>query len=121
MHTIKVKRVYEKPEAEDGVRVLVDRLWPRGLKKEALPHDYWAKEVTPSPELRTLYHRCEMPFAGFAEGYEEELNGSSGAAAFAEKCRGWLQQGDVTLLYAAKDTGKNHALVLQAWLCRQLR
>lgn len=120
MHTIKVKRVYEKPEAADGVRVLVDRLWPRGIRKEALPHDYWAKEVTPSAELRTLYHRGEMPFAGFAEGYEEELNGSKGASDFAEKCREWLQQSDVTLLYAAKNTEENHALVLQSWLRRQL-
>lgn len=121
MQAIKVKRVYETVEQEDGVRVLVDRLWPRGIKKEALPYDYWAKEVTPSSELRTLYHHGEMPFAGFAEGYEDELNGSRKAAAFVEKCRAWLQQENVTLLYAAKNTAENHALVLQAWLQQQLR
>lgn len=73
MHEIRLKRVYESPSPDDGVRVLVDRLWPRGVRKADLPHDAWAKEITPSAELRTLYHRGEMPFAGFREGYVEEL------------------------------------------------
>lgn len=68
MHEIHLKRVYEAAEPSDGVRVLVDRLWPRGIRKADLPYDVWAKEVTPSSELRTLYHRGEMPFAGFREG-----------------------------------------------------
>ena len=61
MHEIHLKRVYEAAEPSDGVRVLVDRLWPRGIRKADLPYDVWAKEVTPSSELRTLYHRGEMP------------------------------------------------------------
>ena len=83
MHEIHLKRVYEAAEPSDGVRVLVDRLWPRGIRKADLPYDAWPKEITPSPELRKLYHRGEMPFAGFREGYAEELEASEGAAAFA--------------------------------------
>ena len=102
MHEIRLKRVYEVPSPDDGVRVLVDDAWP--------------KEITPSPELRKLYHRGEMPFAGFREGYAEELEASEGAAAFAERCRKWLETQDVTLLYAAKNQQENHAQVLAAWL-----
>ena len=80
MHEIRLKRVYEVPSPDDGVRVLVDRLWPRGIRKADLPYDAWPKEITPSPELRKLYHRGEMPFAGFREGYAEELEASEGAA-----------------------------------------
>ena len=80
MHEIRLKRVYEAPSPDDGVRVLVDRLWPRGIRKADLPYDAWPKEITPSPELRTLYHRGEMPFAGFREGYAEELEASAAAS-----------------------------------------
>lgn len=116
MHEIRLKRVYEAPSPDDGVRVLVDRLWPRGIRKADLPYDAWPKEITPSPELRKLYHRGEMPFAGFREGYAEELEASEGAAAFAERCRKWLETQDVTLLYAAKNQRENHAQVLATWL-----
>ena len=116
MHEIRLKRVYEVPSPDDGVRVLVDRLWPRGIRKADLPYDTWPKEITPSPELRKLYHRGEMPFAGFREGYAEELEASEGAAAVAELCRKWLETQDVTLLYAAKNQQENHAQVLAAWL-----
>lgn len=120
MHAIQLKRVYEAASPDDGVRVLVDRLWPRGVKKTALPYDYWAKEITPSSELRTLYHHGEMPFAGFAEGYEEELSASQEAADFVRQCRTWLETSNVTLLYAAKNQAENHALVLRSWLLHQL-
>ena len=116
MHEISLKRVYEAPSPDDGVRVPVDRLWPRGIRKADLPYDAWPKEITPSPELRKLYHRGEMPFAGFREGYAEELEASEGAAAFAERCRKWLETQDVTLLYAAKNQRENHAQVLATWL-----
>ena len=62
MHEIRLKRVYEVPSPDDGGRVLVDRLWPRGIRKADLPYDAWPKEITPSPELRKLYHRgCSTP------------------------------------------------------------
>ncbi len=92
MHEIRrLRRVCKAAAPDDGVRVLVDRLWPRGIRKESLPYDVWTKEITPSSELRTLYYRGEMPFAGFREGYVEELEKSERAAAFAAKCKEWLR------------------------------
>lgn len=120
MGTLRIKRVYEALSPEDGVRVLADRLWPRGIKKENLVHDVWAKEITPSKELRTLYHRGDLPFEGFSEAYVEELSGREEALAFAKKCKGWLEKENVTLLYAAKNTEQNHAMVLREWLLRTM-
>ena len=80
---ILLKRIYEPPEESDGYRILVNRLWPRGIKKEAAHLDEWAKVITPSTEIRRLYHQGEMPFDGFAEAYQEELAAGEGAAAFA--------------------------------------
>lgn len=121
MKEIHIKRVYEAAEESDGVRVLCDRLWPRGVRKDALQYDIWAKEITPSAEIRGLWHRGEMPYEGFSEAYIEELNASESAKAFAEKCRAWLEGKNVTLLYAAKNEQENHALVLQAWLRRKVK
>lgn len=121
MHEIRIKRVYEVPAEDDGVRVLADRLWPRGIKKENLKYDAWAKEITPSAEIRKLWHNGEMPYEGFSEAYIEELSASEGAASFVEKCKDWLKEKNVTLLYAAKNEQENHALVLQAWLRRSVQ
>ncbi len=118
---IQCKRVYEAAEESDGVRVLCDRLWPRGIKKENLKYDIWAKEITPSKEIRELLHKGEMPFDGFAEAYREELEATESVAAFVKKCRVWLKHENVTLLYAAKNTEENHALVLRAWLSQQVK
>ena len=111
-----MKRVYEEAAAEDGRRILVDRLWPRGMKKERAALAEWAKEVTPSPELRKLYHNGEMTFDLFGRAYLEELQKSPAAAAFAKKCREWLEEGPVTLVYANKNPVENHVLVLRKWL-----
>lgn len=121
MNKIQIKRVYAAAEESDGVRVLCDRLWPRGVKKDALKYDVWAKEITPSSEIRKLWHHGEMPYEGFSEAYIEELDASDGAAAFVKKCRGWLADRNVTLLYGAKNEQENHALVLQAWLGRKVK
>ena len=72
-HKILFKRIYELQEEQDGYRVLVDRLWPRGIKKEAAHLDEWTKEITPSTEIRKMYHQREMPFEGFSQAYIEEL------------------------------------------------
>lgn len=119
-HDIFLKRIYERESSTDGKRILADRLWPRGVKKSETHIDEWAKEITPSTELRQLYHRNEMPFEGFSQGYLEELEQNSAAAAFVQKCREWLKSQNVTLLYAAKDTTKNHAVVLREWLRRKV-
>lgn len=113
---IRLKRVYAPSEEDDGRRIFVDRLWARGLKKDAAGLDLWAKEIAPSTALRQIYHRGEMDFDAFSKAYADELDASDAARNFARQCRTWLEGGNVTLLYAAKNEAENHALVLRAWL-----
>ncbi len=111
---IQCKRVYDPQESSDGYRVLVDRLWPRGIKKEALACDEWCKELTPSAELRKAFHGEAIDFAHFSQRYRQELD------AHRETGLGGGGGGPppppLTLLYAAKNTEQNHARVLAAWL-----
>lgn len=114
MTRIKIKRVYEKTEKNDGLLVLADRLWPRGIKKENLKYDLWAKDITPSTELRSWYHEdMEGRWKEFRTKYIKELKSSAAIKVFVEMIR---QQKTVTLLYAAKNEKQNHALVLQDYL-----
>lgn len=114
MTQIKLKRIYEDPEPTDGYRVFVDRLWPRGMKKEAAHFDLWEKDVTPSPELRKWFHQApDERWNEFAALYSKELNGSEAAKAFVEKIS---QYPVVTLLYASKSPDHNHALILKTFL-----
>ena len=121
MGTLKTKRIYEAAEESDGRRILVDRLWPRGMKKERAELAAWAKEITPSAELRKLYHTGGIPFEGFAADYLDELEASDEAKAFARKLRTYLAEGDVTLVYATKNTEQNHVQVLMRWLKHHLK
>ncbi|MFD7666268.1 DUF488 domain-containing protein [Streptomyces sp. NPDC059788] len=108
---VRQRRVYEAPEAEDGARVLVDRLWPRGVAKDAARLDEWCKDVAPSKELRTWYgHRGER-YEEFAERYREELAGSPAAEAL-EGLRERAAAGPLTLLTATKDLALSHVTVL---------
>lgn len=110
---IQCKRVYDVPDQEDGYRVLVDRLWPRGIKKADFLYDEWAKELTPSSELRTALHSEIIDFTEFTRRYHSELaSHQQTALALAERSKIM----PVTLLYAAKDTVQNHALVLADYL-----
>lgn len=120
MGLLKTKRVYEAAAPEDGRRILVDRLWPRGMKKERAQLAEWAKEVTPSAELRKLYHAGEMPFAGFEAAYLEELEANAAAHDFVQRLRDYLAEGDVTLVYATKNLAQNHVQVLERWLRAKL-
>ncbi|MFD6177655.1 MULTISPECIES: DUF488 domain-containing protein [unclassified Isoptericola] len=108
--TIVVKRVYEPPGPDDGARVLVDRLWPRGVSKEHAHLDRWCKEVAPSTELRQWFHHDPDLFAEFERRYRAELAGNPEVAELAA-----LGAGDdrLTLLYSAHDTEHNQALVLR--------
>ncbi len=115
MNSIKCKRVYEAKSEDDGKRILVDRLWPRGLKKESAQIDYWAKSVTPSTQLRKWFAHDPGRFEMFSSQYEEELENNEEAGSFIENLRAALQEGPVTFLYAAKDKECNHANVLKAW------
>ncbi|MFJ8165067.1 DUF488 domain-containing protein [Streptomyces sp. NPDC096136] len=108
---IRLRRVYDPPEPEaDGVRVLVDRLWPRGLSKEAAAVDEWPKELAPSTELRKWFHGGGSP-AEFRVRYEEELAGA-GAGAGLDRLRSLAAAGPLTLLTAVRDPADSHAAIL---------
>ncbi|MEU2284103.1 DUF488 family protein [Streptomyces sp. NPDC013178] len=109
--SVRVRRVYEPPEPDDGVRVLVDRLWPRGLAKDAARVDEWPKGLTPSTELRRWYHAGEGSYEEFARRYEAELAAPE-AAELLDHVRELADRGQVTLLTAAKEPERSHAAVL---------
>jgi uncharacterized protein YeaO (DUF488 family) len=108
------KRVYDAPEASDGYRVLVDRLWPRGVSKERAELDEWAKDVAPSPDLRTEWHHAGGErFDEFAARYRDELDANPAVESLLETGRTHER---VTLLYGARDEQVNHVTVLRGWL-----
>lgn len=110
---IRIKRVYEAPTRADGRRILVERLWPRGMKKEALAADVWTKEVAPSTQLRKWFdHRLER-WKEFAQRYRDELEAN---AAAWEPILKAAKRGRVTLLYSAHDQLHNGAVVLRDFL-----
>ena len=106
---IRVKRVYEEYSKSDGFRILIDRLWPRGLTKQAAHVDLWMKEIAPSNELRKWYHQDMSQGALFRKNYLTELKNSTSLTEFKSAC---AKQKVVTLLYGSKDTEHNHALIL---------
>ncbi|MET7476057.1 DUF488 family protein [Streptomyces sp. NPDC005648] len=109
--SVRVRRVYDPPEPDDGVRVLVDRLWPRGLKKEAARVDEWPRALTPSTELRRWYHAGEGSYEEFASRYEAELSGPE-ASELLGHVRELAGRGTITLLTASKTPDESHATVL---------
>lgn len=114
MTQIRIKRVYEAPDTTDGYRVLIDRLWPRGMKKEHLKYDVWEKDITPSPELRKWFHEdIANHWEGFATMYKKELESSETVQQFIKTIKPYHT---VTLLYASKETVYNHARILQEYL-----
>jgi uncharacterized protein YeaO (DUF488 family) len=106
---IKVKRAYEAPSAEDGTRVLVERLWPRGLTKEKAKIDLWLKEVSPSPELRKWFSHDDTKWDEFRERYRKELDQN---IAGVRKIIEMGKKGDVTMVFAARDAEHNSAVLL---------
>ena len=111
----KIKRVYAPPSDADGFRVLVDRLWPRGIKKETAKIDLWAKDIAPSDALRREFHGDPEHWDKFAAAYRKEL-GREPAASAARDLLGRSNKRTVTLLYAARDEEHNNAVALKAWL-----
>lgn len=111
---IQIKRVYEKKAKGDGFRVLVDRLWPRGLTKEKAHVDLWMKEVGPSDELRKWFHHEEGSWSEFEKKYKGELTKKKELLAELGKLQ--REHGTVTLLYGSKDEKQNQAVVLAAML-----
>jgi uncharacterized protein YeaO (DUF488 family) len=118
---IKLKRVYEPAEEGDGLRILVDRMWPRGIKKSDLKCDIWAKEVAPSPEARHFFHDDpEGNWEKFSERYRSELRSGEALCQLAEKIRE-SRQDTVTLIFGFRNPIKNHALILKDELSSLLR
>lgn len=113
---IQCKRVYDPVEKSDGYRVLVDRLWPRGIKKTDLVYDEWVKALTPSSDLRKAFHAELIDFAHFSEQYRAELAQQQHEG---KRLADIARQQTLTLLYAAKNTQQNHAQVLAQWLAER--
>lgn len=111
--TVQIKRVYEEPAPTDGYRVLVDRLWPRGVSKDRAKLDLWLKEVAPSSELREWFGHVPERFTEFSKKYEAELTNNPAAAQLKTIVK---EHDDVTLLYSAHDPVNNQAQVLLKYL-----
>lgn len=113
---IRVKRVYESPVPKDGTRILVERLWPRGLSRERAAVDLWLKEIAPSPELRKWFGHDPAKWQEFQRRYEAELREKENAVRVLKEKR---KEGTVTLVYAARDKENNSAVVLKRFLERR--
>jgi uncharacterized protein YeaO (DUF488 family) len=115
---LKTKRVYEEAQASDGRRFLVERLWPRGMKKEDLKMEAWLKDAAPSPELRKWFAHDPAKWQEFEKRYRVELQNNPEAWQPILEA---AERGDVTLLYSARDTEHNSALLLKSFLENQLK
>ncbi|MBS7542836.1 DUF488 domain-containing protein [Ancylobacter oerskovii] len=113
-----MKRAYEPARPDDGARVLVDRLWPRGVRKDELKLTLWLKDIAPSTELREWFGHDPARFKEFARRYREELRSNQDALAPLEQL---LRSGRVTLIYAARDVDHNEAVVLADYLRERIR
>lgn len=116
MNIIKLKRIYDLREEEDGYRVLVDRLWPRGISKEKANIDEWAKAISPSTEIRKEFHHDPTLMDEFKQKYINELEHNEISDEFIDRIRQKLEYVNVTLIYAAKNQRINHATILKDWL-----
>lgn len=112
---VAIKRVYAPPADDDGQRVLVDRLWPRGISKEAARIDLWLKDVSPSNALRKRFHGQPDAWDEFCRAYGQELQTAPASAALST-LKSMMRAGKVTLLYAARDEARNNAVALSKHL-----
>lgn len=112
MSRLSIKRIYEDPADTDGFRILVDRIWPRGVSKERAAIDLWLKDVAPSSALRTWFGHDPDRWTEFRQRYARELDGNQAV----QRIREWLAEGPVTLLYSARDRDHNQAVALAAYL-----
>ncbi len=118
--SLRIRRVYDPPEPGEGVRILVDRLWPRGLSREEAGIDLWLRDLAPSEALRRAFGHDPARFAAFRAAYRAELDAASGSEAMRELLRR-VAAGPVVLLYGARDREHNNASVLAEWLTERLR
>lgn len=110
---IKIKRIYNPPKEEDGFRVLVDRLWPRGLTKEKAKVDLWLKEIAPTDQLRKWYGHDPKKWAQFKKKYSKELDGK---IDLIDQIVKKTKEGDLTLLFSSKEEKLNNALALREYI-----
>jgi len=115
---IRLKRIYEQPSGQDGFRVLVDKLWPRGLRKNEVRLDLWLKEIAPSDELRKWFSHDPEKWEEFRKRYLEELELKE---EYVQKLVEKAKEADLTLLYAAKNEDFNNAAVLKGYLDSRLK
>ncbi len=111
--TIRIKRVYDRPEPEDGTRILVDRIWPRGVRKAAFGPGEWMRSVAPSSELRKWFDHDPAKWTEFERRYREELRENPEEV---EKLRELAREGTLTLCYSARDERHNQAVALRDYL-----
>lgn len=116
--TVSLKRAYEKPSASDGYRILVERLWPRGVSKSAAKIDLWAKDVAPSTELRRWFDHDHEKWAEFKRRYFKELRGQKEAL---EPVLDRVRRGDVTFVFGSKEERFNNAAALREFVKRRVR
>lgn len=118
MAEIGLKRIYDAPAKGDGTRILVDRLWPRGIAKDEAEIGLWLKDIAPSHDLRKRFHGKPAAWSAFRTAYFAEL-AKPGAQAAVKELRALLRKGRITLLYAARDEEHNNAVALKEWLTRR--
>ena len=118
---IKLERIYTKPADLDGYRILVDRLWPRGISKVNAHLDLWLKEVGPSTELRKWFNHDADKFPEFQKRYLQELKANEAYSQLLSTVKEQLTKGNVILLYGAKDPEHNQAVILQKQLTKDLK
>ncbi|UTC43620.1 DUF488 domain-containing protein [Treponema sp. OMZ 857] len=121
MGTLYWKRIYDTAEPQDGFRILADRLWPRGITKEKAMLGDWAKDITPSSDIRQAYHRGDMDYSHFSALYAKELAENPTVPAFIEKIKSKLQTGNVTILYAVREPETSHIPTLRAFIEKHLK
>ena len=121
MNKIQWKRVYEPVSEDDGFRILIDRLWPRGEKKETAKIHYWAKEITPTKELRESYHKSVIDYRTFSEKYEKELEENTEFKVFIQLIGKELKKGNVTMVSAVKEPETSHIPVLRKFMEKSLQ
>lgn len=120
MYELKIKRAYLPIEQEDGYRILVDRIWPRGVSKEQIKLYAWKKEIAPSTQLRKWFGHQKERYIEFTKKYNEELDCNKNSLEFINECKKLLKGNHVTFLFAAHDCECNNAAVLKDWVMKHI-
>jgi uncharacterized protein YeaO (DUF488 family) len=121
MHKLRIKRIYAAVDPNDGYRILIDRLWPRGMSKDEASLDNWAKSIAPSTEIRKAFNHEPANMAVFRKNYVRELDQNPASSDFAKLITDQLRLNNVTFVYGAKNEKYNQAVVLKDWIEAKLR